>query len=397
MKKGCRKLARAGGLLIGLCIWSGYSRGADGIEPGFRAAEALDMLDICADLNTMGDGSPTPIPSGGWRPKFEGGGKGLGHFDNAWKLWSKDDKTYAIAVRGTVPSAPNIVQDILATSIPAEQVEIEDQGKRQLLRFRLAETAKSEAHMGFAYGAAGLLFHETKGILKQLRDLPSGSRVYVTGHSQGAAIATLVHSFLHYASHDPHDRYGLNAKVASLKSYLFAQPKPGNWQYSMDFARIAGFPGMAYVVNNTWDWVPQVPITLQFLDEPAKDLLLEALHPSAPRTTLSGIVDLKGNLTLAAINASIDLREKIASAASGKIQLTMQKAIGEFDHSYFLPGPAFGKPKSSRDASSLNYMPAGNLVAVTGPAPTGSDPMHDGWFAQHHLSVYRNLLQKLAQ
>lgn len=36
-----------------------------------------------------------------------------------------------------------------------------------------------------------MLFDRDRGILNQLSQLPAGSQIYITGHSQGAALATL--------------------------------------------------------------------------------------------------------------------------------------------------------------------------------------------------------------
>jgi len=60
---------------------------------------------------------------------------------------------------------------------------------------------------------------------------------------------------------DPKDKFGLRDSGFTLKSDVFAQPKPGNWQFAMDFSRIAGSKGTAFVINNNLDWVPQTPLS----------------------------------------------------------------------------------------------------------------------------------------
>ena len=127
-----------------------------------------------------------------------------------------------------------------------------------------------------------MLFEKERGILRRLRDekLPDNAKLFITGHSQGAAIATLVHSFLYYAITDPVDRYKLNLQLkqstnsgVQIKSYLFAQPKPGNLQYAEDFARIT--KDLSYVINNDLDPVPQVPLSLQVPSEVVADVAYE--------------------------------------------------------------------------------------------------------------------------
>src|SRR6202044_1088426 len=128
---------------------------------------------------------------------------------------------------------------------------------------KLADAAGAETQLGFTYGMEVLMFASDTGILRMLRDhVPQNSKLLITGHSQGAAIATLTHAFLHYAINDPGDRYRLRNSGYSLKSYVFAQPKPGNWQFALDFAHIAASHGTAFTVNNSRDWVTQVPLSI---------------------------------------------------------------------------------------------------------------------------------------
>jgi hypothetical protein len=379
-----------------VCVVAGQARAEEGQVGGFQFHEAMDMMDMSIDLNGTGDGSPKTPPKD-WTPLYTAGEKGFGPFDNAWKLWKKDEKTYAIAVRGTTEDVRSIKADILATSLPAQKVELEREGNGQVLRFCLAATDQSEVHLGFTYSMTFLMFHRNLGILKQVRTLPAGSKIYVTGHSQGAAIATLVHAFLHYALRDGADRYGLKDKGFILKSYLFAQPKPGNWQFAMDFAKIAGADGRAYTVNNTLDWVPQVPVTVQFLDEPVKELVAEALTEQEQQGFLArfkvGAVEKKW-LT-ERIEKLIDFAGEIRAKVSGKVAKTVidkvQAAIGDLDPAYFVDGHA-GPGK--KQGSSLNYTAAGNLVTVTGSRTQDVDIQHDGWLAQHHAGAYRTLISE---
>lgn len=350
------------------------------VKGGFQPAEAQDMIDLCIDLNEPTGASGVP----GWELKFDGshdpdaaGKKGVGPYENAWRLWKKqgEEKTYAIAIRGTIESLPSIEEDLLATSLDANQVQI-NLGHDKTLRFTLAKTGAAEVHLGFSYGVAVLMFHKRVGILKALKEqVPPGSKVYITGHSQGAAMATLAHSFLYYAQGD--SRYGLPAY--GLKSYVFAQPKPGNWQYGMDFAKIAGNRGLAYVVNNVLDWVPQVPITIEFIDEPSKDIAdeyKEKLNNVALKAALDGaLIALKG------------LRGKVASAVKQRVEQKIQGYGANLD--YLQPGQ--GSHEAA--ASSINYVNAGNLLAVSGA--DDSSIVSDGVFTQHHASNYKKLLKTL--
>jgi len=124
-----------------------------------------------------------------------------GFVANAWLLLQSetDPAQYAIAIRGTVGEAHSIIADTLITTTAAQSGITLNDGR--LLPITFAATPQAELHLGFAYAAFTMLFEKDLGILRQLRDakLPDNAKLFITGHSQGAAIATLVHSFLYYA------------------------------------------------------------------------------------------------------------------------------------------------------------------------------------------------------
>src|SRR5215467_15190640 len=72
-------------------------------------------------------------------------------------------------------------------------------------------------------------------------------------------MATLLRSYFAYASDAPEE------KNYSYKTYVYAQPKPGNDHYADDFESRFCNSGFAFRVTNSLDWVPQVPFTLEFL------------------------------------------------------------------------------------------------------------------------------------
>ncbi len=245
---------------------------------GFSRDEALRLLELCLNLNNPGDGPAYAADTSAWEPIYPDAAdklaEVLGPWQNAWKLWrSKTEaNTYAVVIRGTMEDETSIIEDVIATSL-AQPTRMQA-WQNGYLDFTLAQLPGSETHLGFTYGLAALLFARDKGILAELAlHVPQGSKIYITGHSQGAAIAALLHAFLHYAINHPTDRYHLANRGYSLKSYFFAQPKPGNWQFGMDFASIASSRGTSFTVNNAQDWVTQVPLAVQFLDEPGSDLI----------------------------------------------------------------------------------------------------------------------------
>lgn len=364
---------------------------------GFSRDEALRLLELCLNLNNPNDGPAYAADTSAWAPVYPNAvttqADVLGPGDNAWKLWrsTTEPNTYAIVVRGTVAEQVSIVEDVIATSVaqPA-RIQAWPDG---YLEFTLAQTPGSQTHLGFTDGLAALMFAQDKGILAQLAQVPAGSHIYITGHSQGAAVAALAHAFLHYAINDPSDRYGLAKRNYSLKSYFFAQPKPGNWQFGMDFARIASSHGTAFVVNNTLDWVTQVPLAVEFLDEPGSDLLTPLAKTAATRNRVLELNQLEAAIRAAeqAVNLAMALRAKLANDTGAFTARTLQRATGLLDRRWMIPGTAVVLA-----ADSINYVSVGNIVPLIGdnpcvpPMPGGStdDPL-----CQHHLPTYRTLMK----
>jgi hypothetical protein len=402
---------------------------------GFNALEASQFLELCIELNNQDDREKSAAKqyradedklqdwkivydsrnpgNTQWNHRLPWNGKpddknnpnnpdvnGFGPFNNAWLLAQSvsDPGRYAIAIRGTVGEVNSILADAFATTLPAfAGIEYP---KNRLLPIAFAATPKAEVHLGFSYSAFTLLFEKEKGILAQLRKLklPENAKLFVTGHSQGAAIGTILHAFMYYAITDPHDRYKLNLKfpfdqhkdtgsVIELKSYLFAQPKPGNQQFAEDFARIS--KDSAYVINNDLDPVAQVPLSLQTIND-----VLEGVEDD--NAGEGGFFE-----RLAIGNAQslteykIKFRNRIAQKGQEHVaeRFAKKKANLELDE-YF---NAAEKPIAAK-ASSLNYTLAGQLIPVFGfrkggdlyPNVSGKPDM----LLQHHATSYRILMDR---
>ena len=256
-------------------------------EAGFLKEEAEMILKLCMQLNGTGTSEPLPSPPPGWIKLFDGYHTasekkeasrdrkkafqdGLGPYDNAWQFWQKKgENLHTIVIRGTVYNTGSVIDDALATTIKSDGfLRVGPEKKRLPLLFSPVEDGA--VHLGFSWGTAILTFHKEKGILQELLKIPDRSQLYITGHSQGAAIATLLHALLYYSSREGLETplgKALSAKQFDIKSYVFAQPKPGNWQFAQDFAEIAGNQGRLLCLNNSRDWVTQVPFAYGLVDD----------------------------------------------------------------------------------------------------------------------------------
>ena len=372
---------------------------------GFDPAEAKDMLEFCVDLDSQDDlvkdisqGVPEerslyrPRPSSRWtkiadsrevyaKGERDPGKNGFPPFNSAWTLWRQTTpgpggrSVYATALRGTVVSSkPSVWEDILIATIPARNGLEYANGKYLSVTF--ADMARAEVHAGFAYGAFDLLFDAKYGLLPRLsKEADAGSIVIVAGHSQGAAMATLVHAFLHFAMEER--KFGLEQKKYALKSYVFAQPKPGNSRFGMNFAEIAGNRNNAFVFNNTLDPVIYVPLTLQFLADADADM---------PDNK-----SLMSKFVRGANNVFNGLRSAIDRVFTGKISKVQKKT--DFYLADELEKESTGdKPVP---AVSQDYVSAGTVIPLRG-RPNGD--YYTGQkaddFIQHHATTYRWLLEE---
>lgn len=368
------------------------------LKNGFIKEEAQMILHLCMQLNGTGTSEPLPTPPEGWSKRFDGyhgadeakessprkknqSQDGLGPYDNAWELWEKaGGKQYAIVIRGTVSDPGSVLDDALATTIRSDGfLEIGPHRRRLPLLFSPVEDGA--VHLGFAWGTAILTFHKEKGILAELLKIPDQSEVYITGHSQGAAIATLLHSLLYYAGQAGLDTpFGkeISAKQFDIKSYVFAQPKPGNWQFTQDFAQIAGNQGRLLCLNNSRDWVTQVPFAFGLVDDITGNPIPGVLRKLPLIGKLAAWIVTGVGMGLRWI------RRLIGELVSDSAKNARQYLFEHID-------PVYLSNQSGGDSASasLNYDQCGELVSLKGhPAPQEeSDP-----FWQHHLGVYQKLM-----
>lgn len=161
------------------------------LSPGFNRTEALDLL----ALNLIVQGGDAPPQPPGWSIIFDS--PVIGPFTEKWQLWQDTSGSYGIVLRGTVLDAGSIFEDLISFLAPAN-------GRMTVghiqVDYRFSASSDASVHFGFALGTLLLLKDPKEGILVQLASkVPPASPIYITGHSQGAAMATLLRSYLKHA------------------------------------------------------------------------------------------------------------------------------------------------------------------------------------------------------
>ena len=180
-------------------------------------AEALDLVTLSAIV----EGGEAPPQPAGWSMIFDS--PVISQFTEKWQLWQN----------GSVALTPSLCAAqswMLAVSLRTSH----------FLYRRVADLTVGHIQIDYSFAASSdaarrtfsvLLWERRSCFLKihrtaflfnwQARYLP-GSQIYITGHRQGAAMATLLRSYFAYASDAP------NEKNYTYKTYVCIQPKPGN-------------------------------------------------------------------------------------------------------------------------------------------------------------------------
>lgn len=358
-------------------------------SPGFDFEEARQCLALSADVET---GTPTvaddearaayashleseaaaaawPLPVPGIEDDWEivtDPPTSIG-LDNYWRLYrSKHDQSrYAAAVRGTIATPKSVLADIMLGMLEAKgSVKIDDSGAvpGYEFEFELADDPDAGVHHGFTYGLGALMnpawdYAIARSMNAAVAD--GAKEFFITGHSQGAAIATLLRSYLHYQP--------LDGDVA-FKTYVFAQPKPGNDHMACDFDRLFATPALAYRFTNSLDWVPQVGLTIELPDD---------INEPNPLSVLPHLLVEALEKLVREIIKWIHSRTRAHETLRGSVRPEKMLSLGE-------------------DLLSLNYVEMANPIALRGDPAIGKDH-DDDMFAQHHLGTYWALMKAQLQ
>lgn len=362
--------------------------------PGFDLQEAEPLLVLLAALEDGLNIPPLPplTPPPGWNIVFDS--QSVGPFENRWQLAKNPQGQFAVLIRGTVDETGSIIDDLLSVMIPANsQIGFQLDGTSLTLPYQLAaaNNANAGVHLGFTLAMFILMYDLSKGILWQLlENVPQGSDVFIAGHSQGAAIATLSRSYLNYLSLPGSFQMGSHY---NYKSYIFAQPKPGNDFYGIDYDVVASNSGLGFTVNNSQDWVPQVPLTIELLSDINTPNPISVELGGHPLTSiaLKGLALETNRLRegIAMVQVSKHLPKMAALATIFQDPGFQQKILGK-------PVPqdlslASFSPTLPRILPTLNFAGCGAAYGLLGvPGVNPCAPTDSFW--QHHAAMYHALL-----
>jgi len=226
---------------------------ADTLTPGFDKKEYYELLKINIQHS---DSLYNPnLPS----PEFFNRiyrSKEIG-LDNRWELWTSEDSTAVISIRGTIMNSVSWEENFYAAMVPASgQLTLSED---YTFTYNLSNHPRAAVHAGWLIGTA-FIAREAISKIDSLNKL-GFNNVIITGHSQGGAIATLLTS--HFLAEQ---KKGNLSNNITLKTYASASPKVGNLYYAYSYENQTS-EGWAFNVVNSADWVPEGPFSVQTVND----------------------------------------------------------------------------------------------------------------------------------
>jgi hypothetical protein len=336
--------------------------------PGFDLSEASDLLYMCDQLYAQPNG--IPMPSGftqrwGSAPIFQPSFS-FPPFDNLWSLWQSAaaESTFALIARGTVLKVGSILEDLISLLVSATgSVEVGP----VTIPYQFAADTRASIHAGFALGSLLLLNFPSQGILSQLASkVPPGSKIYIAGHSQGAALAVLLSSWFNYAAFSLSRNY-------SYKTYAFAQPKPGNDHYQTDFGKLLCNTGFGFRLTNSLDFIPQLPFTIEVPTD---------LNVTLPLQETAGGFPLLFTLNASQRSAVTSVEQtSMPNLQVGALALARTQVQGARSFPFKMP-----------IVDSLYFVSAATQISLIG-TPCVQNQCNDLLW-QHHTTTYYTLMQQ---
>ncbi|MHC5201708.1 lipase family protein [Myroides sp. LJL119] len=178
-------------------------------------------------------------------------------FKNLWALYYNDSlEVYQFVIRGTVNESLSWLANYYSPMIAAKgSLEL---AKDNLVDYEFSSDPRAKVHAGWSMASMFLLpdiEHKLDSIYNK-----GAKQVIISGHSQGAAIATLITAALNQKQ--------LNKQLPTdlqIKTYALAAPKVGDTYFSYDYLAKMNF--RSFSIINAQDWVAQVPLTSQQLTD----------------------------------------------------------------------------------------------------------------------------------
>lgn len=357
------------------CLLLSQTIFSQNLKPGFEKAEYIETLKInhkvhialdkWDEIKTVAD--PQDFKFVYRSPRVA--------FDNIWDLWMHKQKPVAlIAVQGSVPTEASFLANLYAAMIPAKgELQLD---KDFLFKYKLAENPNAAVQVGWFVAMAYL----SKTIEQKIDSCyKAGIKDFIlTGHSQGGGITFMLNAYLENLKRD--NKFPQDIR---FKTYCSAGPKPGNLFFAYDYEKITE-GDWAFNTVNTADWVPDVPFSVQTVDD------FTAVNPFRGAKAMIKKQKFPANLALKHVYNQL-------SKPSKKAQKNYEKYLGKMvSKAVKKQIPSFNTPTYFK---SNYYVRTGNTIVLQADEEyfkefSNAPDNPNIW--QHHLPVqYLSLAEKL--
>lgn len=299
------------------------------IRTGFDADEARNLIQICNSFGYLDlYKDDTEILPKGYTKKYTSPAYGM---DNKFQVYVTENKA-VIHFRGSTAKQSSWLENLYASMIPVKD-KIVVNGKE--FNYRVGEKDGSRVHAGYMLA----IYFFKDDLLKQISELNKSGiyDIYITGHSQGGALAQLVRAYLDYL---PEKEI---SKKNTFKVYAFANPMIGNVSFAKEYTKKYCDPGMSYIIHNPTDFVTKLPVSYNdstFWQQNLSSFLMNGNEFSATNTAIEG-----------ALFFFKDKVNEMAKTMSKNIETQLLKELGE------IKMPVFHE--------DVNYAHTGNLIKIS--------------------------------
>lgn len=357
-------------LAVTLLLTGSYSLQAQTkLKPGFDVKEYITLFSLFYFGSSIPDSNLRKTAKDPFSRLYRSPEVGL---KNQWSLYLREDNVAAISIRGTIGDKVSWLANFYAAMIPATgSLHMNDSTE---FRYRLSADKQATVHVGWTVSLASM----APDIVEKIQDLhQKGVRdIYIFGHSQGAAIAFLLRSYLHYLQQD-----GQLPKDIQFKTYCSAAPKPGNMYYAYDYENITR-DGWGFTIVNRKDWVPESPYTIQRIQDMSEPNPLIKTKDMLKKQKFG--IRFIGGILYGRVNRKPRKAQEMYTKYLGKTiyKMAIKKSLPQFKQ------PAY--------SASNNYMRAGSPVVLIPDAAYDAKFKDDGKdnFLHHHFAPYYFLIQK---
>ncbi|MFN8253348.1 MAG: lipase family protein [Ferruginibacter sp.] len=309
---------------------------AQQLKPGFSKEEYAELMKVSARSSASRSYyEKLPAPRH-FKMLYQSPVMGL---DNMWDLWINENNVAALSIRGTTKHAVSWLANFYAAMVPAKgELQVSSDYN---FKYELAANPNATVHTGWLICTAFL----SRDMLPKIDSLyKKGVReFYITGHSQGGAIAFLLTAYLYHLQ-----KQQLLPADIRFKTYCSAAPKPGNLYFAYDYEALTQ-NGWAYNVVNSADWVPETPLSIQTTED---------FNMTNPFSITKPVIKKQPFLKKIALNHVYNRLDKSTKKAAKKYRKYLGTMIAKMLKESL---PGFVQPVY---AKSFDYTRAGNTIVL---------------------------------